>query len=117
MKEETNKDSIVFIVNQGFHDYSPAEDYGKLVFMSTDPNGISQYNTSAMARLFHSYIEQSSPSDYILVTSFSVMVTVAASMFAHKHGRLNLLIYRPGEHRYVARNLIMKEGEINEPTE
>lgn len=108
MKEDNKVKPIVFVVNEGYHDYTPAEEYGEIVFMSTDPNGIQQYNTSTMARLFQPYIDQSTPEDYILVTSYSVMVTVASAMFAHKHGRLNLLIYRPGDHRYAARNIIMK---------
>lgn len=110
-KKKKESKPLVLVVNSGYHDYSPAEQFGEIVFMSTDPNGISQYNTSTMARLFQPYIDKSTPEDYILVTSFSVMVTVVSSMFAFKHGRLNLLIYRPGDHRYVARNIIMKGGE------
>ncbi|MCP4393128.1 MAG: hypothetical protein GY804_02510 [Alphaproteobacteria bacterium] len=117
MKEEKQQ-PCVFIVNEGYHDYSSAEEYGKIVFMSSDPNGIVQYNTSSMARLFQPYIDSSSNQDYILVTSFTVMVCVASSMFAQKHGRVNLLIWRPGDKRYVSRTLIMKgkQDELSSTT-
>ena len=95
----------VFIVNKGFHDYSPAEEYGEIVYMSTDPSGIAQLHTSTMARLFQPYIEASDPEDYILVTAFTVMVSIASAMFAAKHKRLNLLIYRPADNRYEVRRL------------
>ena len=97
--------STVFIVNKGFHDYSPAEKFGELVYMSTNPNGISQFQASTMARLFEPYIENSSPNDYILVTSYTVMISVASAMFAAKHKKLNLLIYVPGENKYEVRRL------------
>ena len=105
------KDNTVFVVNKGYHDYSPAEDFGKLVFMSSDPNGIHQLHTSTMARLFQPYIDASKPGDYILVTSFTVMVSVAAAMFSTKHGgRLNLLIYQAGANRYEVRRLVFGKG-------
>jgi len=100
----------VFVVNKGFHDYSPAEAFGELVFMSTTPSGISQYHTSTMARLFQPYIIASNAEDYILVTAYTVMVSVASAMFAAKHKRLNLLIYKASDNSYEVRRLVF-DGE------
>lgn len=96
----------VFVVNKGFHDYSPAEAFGDLVFMSTTPTGISQYHTSTMARLFQPYVITSNADDYILVTAYTVMVSVASAMFAAKHRRLNLLIYKASDNSYEVRRLV-----------
>ena len=112
--KKSEKRPAIFIVNEGYHDYSPASEYGDLVFMSSDPAGINLYNTSPMARLFQPYIDSSQPEDYILVTSLTVMVSVACAMFSAKHGRINLLLYKPHDKRYVARTIVMKGEQNNE---
>ena len=101
---------VVLVVNKGYHDYKPAERFGKLEFMSTSPDGISQFHTSTMARLFQPYIDQSLPSDYILVTGYTVMVSVLSAMFSSKHHRLNLLIYKPGKDDYEVRRIEFRES-------
>lgn len=92
----------VYIVNKSHHDFSPAEKYGELVFMSEGP--LSRYAINDMARRFAPHIETSDPSDCILLSSLNSMNVVAAALFAARHKRLNLLIYRNG--RYVERNIV-----------
>jgi len=43
------------------------------------------------------------PDDYILLTSLTSLCSIACSLFAHKFGRLNLLIFEEGE--YLERTL------------
>ena len=100
------KKPVVFVPNKGFHDFTAAEKFGELIFLSSDPSGISQFHTSRMARLFKPYIEASTKDDYILVTSLTVMVSVLSGMFAFKHGRLNLLLYRPKKDDYEVRRIV-----------
>ena len=111
------EDNCVFIVNKGYHDFSPAEAFGEIVYISEDPAGISSFKTSSMARLFQPYIDNSKETDYILVTALTVMVAVLSGMFANRHGRLNLLIYNPTDRKYEAREIVMRGGEdvSNEP--
>lgn len=83
----------VFIVNRSSHDFSAAEKFGELVFMSE--GNVPRLATSKMCRLFEPFLKDSDPDDYILQTSLTTMVVQAGAMFAAKHGRLNLLIYIP----------------------
>lgn len=103
----------VFVVNEGFHDLSPAEKFGTITYLTTKPKGLSPFDTSNMARIFFGYVEASSPDDYILITSLTVMVAIFSAMFAIKHKRLNFLIYKPDKHDYEVRRLSFDRGDEN----
>ena len=92
----------VYIVNRSYHDFDAAASFGSLKFLS---NGImSRYGTNFMARQFEEIMENSSPDDYLVPCSLNVMNMIAAAIFVHKHGRLNLLLYKKGT--YIERNLV-----------
>lgn len=93
----------VFVVNKSAHDFSPAESYGDVIFMSKGP--VNRYATNHMHRLFAEAMKDSSPDDYIVPCSLNVMNSIACAIFARKHGRLNLLLYKQGE--YLERNLVL----------
>jgi hypothetical protein len=92
----------VFIVNKSFHDFSEAEKYGKLSFLSD--GSMDRYEVNNMARQFESYLKDSSPEDYIVPCSLNVMNSIACAMFAVRHNTLNLLLYKQGK-GYIERNL------------
>lgn len=104
-KMNKEKTPAVFVVNEGFHDLSPAKKFGKITYLTSQPKGLSPLDTSNMARIFHGYIEASEPHDYILVTSLTIMVSIFSTMFGIKHKRLNLLIYKSPAHDYEVRRL------------
>jgi len=94
----------VYIVNKGGHDYSPAEEFGDLVFLTEgvlEPMAVSQ-----MYREIKEKLKNSQPEDYILLTSLTVTCTVAAAIFAVKHNRVNFLLFSKGN-RYVERTLVL----------
>lgn len=94
----------VYIVNKSFHDFSEAEKYGKLVFLSE--GSMDRYEVNNMARQFESYLKDSLPTDYIVPCSLNVMNSIACAMFAVRHGTLNLLLYKQGK-GYIERNLVL----------
>ncbi len=99
----------VLVINKSSHDYSKAEEFGKLVFMSE--GSMSRFAVSSIYRLFEPFINQSKPEDYILLGGLSIMCSIACSMFAVKHGRLNLLIYKPTPKKpgvYLERIVVIK---------
>lgn len=93
----------VYIVNKSAHDFSNAEAFGELIYMSEGP--VNRYATTQMHRLFTSAMADSSAFDYIVPCSLNVMNSIACAIFAAKHGKLNLLLYKQGE--YLERNLIL----------
>ena len=100
----------VFIVNDSGHDFSSAEPFGKLVYLT---KGLyDRYNVTGMYREFEPKLCGSSPEDFILHSGPGIMSAVACSIFSAKHSRLNLLIWRGednGKQRYVQRRLSFKK--------
>ena len=93
----------VFIVSQSTHDFSSAERYGKIIFLSSGP--INRYATNYMHRKFVEYMKDSAEGDYIVPCSLNIMNSIACAIFARRHGKLNLLLFKNGE--YIERNLII----------
>lgn len=99
----TNKQQKVYVINKSGHDFSPAKEYGELVFLSKGM--VDKYDTNQMYRQFRKELKDSNPEDYILETSLTTLNVVACSLFAYKHGRLNLLLFKNG--RYVERTIML----------
>lgn len=93
----------IYIPNKGAHDFAPAEEWGTLCFMSEGP--LNRYAVTQMHRIFTEHLCTSESDDYLLPTSLGVMNLVACSIFAHKHGRLNLLLFKDG--KYAERRIVL----------
>lgn len=105
----------VYITNKGGHDYSAAEKFGELVFCTK--GSLPRFNTAQMFRELSQAMKDSSPDDYILITSLASLNSVACALFAHKHGRLNLLLWQPDEGskgKYVERTILFDNGDKHE---
>jgi len=95
----------VYIVSRSAHDFTNAEQFGKLVTLSEGP--INRYSVNNIHRQFHSILKHSDPDDYILVCGLGIMNAVAASIMTALHGKVNFLLFKQGE--YLPRNLVLKE--------
>lgn len=108
----------VWITNRSTHDFSAAEYYGTLRFLS---KGIlSKDNVTHMARQFELELAESTAEDFLLPTSITIMSIVAALVLFNKHGRVNLLIHKShsGKNTYKARTLVLEKeykDESNNP--
>ena len=89
--------SKVYIINKSPHDFTDALRYGELIYLSEGT--IPPYDVSNMARIFKPFIDDSDADDYLLQTSLTTMNMVASALFAHKHGRLNLLLFSHGVYK------------------
>lgn len=81
----------VYIVADGGHDYSDAERFGDIVFLSTTP--IHRHAVDNMVRTFNEILKKSSPEDYLLVTQYTNMVVVATAIMSHLHGKVRLILF------------------------
>jgi len=95
--------SHVYIVNKSAHDFTPAEKYGKLIFLSE--GSMNRYSVNSMYRIFSEVMQNSEKSDHIVPCSLNVMNSIACAIFAHKHGRLNLLLFKDGN--YLERSIVL----------
>jgi len=93
----------VFIVNKSAHDFSAADKFGKVVFLSE--GSMNRYATNSMVRQFAQSMRESHEDDYIVPCSLNVMNSIACAIFAHKHGKLNLLLFKDG--KYIERNHVL----------
>jgi hypothetical protein len=93
----------VYVVNKSSHDFSAAKNFGRIVFLSEGP--MNRYAANHMHRVFAKAMEYSRKCDYIVPCSLNVMNSIACAVFAHKHGVLNLLLFKEGD--YIERNLVL----------
>lgn len=100
----------VYIPNKSYHNYTKAEKFGELVFLTegkvnkTKPNDIARDIAEAM--------KDAQASDFIMITSLSVICGLACGMFAHRFGKLNLLLHdeHSKEDAYLFRELVFGPG-------
>jgi hypothetical protein len=93
----------VFVLNDGGHDYSSAEKFGKIVFCTE--GFIDRYDVAQMYRELSVCLLGANPDDYILVSSLSSMCMVATAIMVEQFGELHMLIHNGKE--YVARDLVL----------
>ena len=93
----------VYVVNKSAHDFSDAQNYGDIIFLSE--GSMNRYATNNMHRQFTELLTNSTENDYIVPCSLNVMNSIACAIFAAKHGKLNLLLFKDG--KYIERNLII----------
>ena len=94
----------VFITNKSAHDFSAAERYGDLVFITSGM--VKRYATNNMHRVASDVLKDSKPTDYIVPCSLPTLNLIVCSVFAVMHGRLNLLLY--STKGYVERTVMFK---------
>jgi hypothetical protein len=105
----------VYVVNKGYHDLSDAKRFGELTFLTE--GSINRYNVGTMLRTFVPLLKSSTQEDYILVTGLTVMNIVACVVFAIKHEKLNLLLYksptRDGQQgKYMVREIDLRKEDL-----
>jgi hypothetical protein len=91
----------VYIINKSSHDFSEAERFGELVYLSEGP--INRYAVNDIHRQFFEILKLSSPDDFIVSCSLNIMNIIATTIFVHQHKKLNLLLFKDGE--YIERNI------------
>lgn len=100
----------VYIPNRGSHNYSDAERFGDLSFVSSGL--VNPFNTGQQFRMWELALRDSSPEDRIVISSLPVLCTIGGSLYAYKHGKLNLLIFS-SEGKYQPREINYENVERN----
>lgn len=98
----------VFIPHKAHHDYSAAKQFGELVFIVE--GSINRFDVSRIAFLCSEVLKDAEAGDYLMISSLSVINSVAAAMFGARFGRLNLLLHDSNTGAYHSRSIIIKEG-------
>lgn len=96
----------VLIPNRGVHDYSEAEKYGELEFVTKGQQ--NKYSVGNMFRIWVKALKDSHPDDHVMITSLTVLCCIGCMVFALKHGCINLLLFR--DSKYISRRLMLQEA-------
>lgn len=100
----------VFVPNLSNHNFTDAKRYGELIYVTKGEQ--AKFGVNSMARCWTAALEQSQPDDYIIITSLNILCSIGCSVFAAKHGCLNLLLWR--KDRYIARELVFDKETCDE---
>jgi len=86
----------VYVPNLGPHDYSKAWDFGDLVFCTEGQ--VNRKDLRTMLSHMELAMEDAEDRDYILMNGLTSLCVVACSLFVHKFGKLNILMFEDGEY-------------------
>lgn len=82
----------VFVVSRGIHDFSAAEKFGELIYLSDEIQ--LKLSTPAVIRKFVEILsEESAPWDLLLATGLSFLNIIAMKIFMELHGDCSFLVY------------------------
>ncbi len=93
----------VYIPNKGGHDYSDAERFGPLVFLTEGK--IKRYSVNTLYREIADGMSDAIPEDFILVSSLNILNSICSAIMSRQFGRVNFLLFCNGE--YIERNLMI----------
>lgn len=99
--EQDQDERLVFVPNKGTHDFSPAEHYGRLVYI-TDGQ-LSRFDTNMILQACEDVLEQAREDDFLLVTSLNIINCIASAVLAARFGRVNYLLFNRG--KYLVRTV------------
>ena len=104
--------SKVYIASPSGHDFSDAERFGDIVYV-TDGD-VTVFDINKIYRSVIKVVKDSDKGDYILSTGLSSITSVMVQCMSHLHdGVVNYLIYSASEGRYIHRRL-NANGMIND---
>jgi hypothetical protein len=100
----------VFIPNKSAHNFSDAERYGELVFLTEGT--VARYNVSGLAEKIADKMRKAEKADFILITSLNILNSITTAIFARRFGRVNYLMFRDGH--YIDRSIIVDDLYLRE---
>lgn len=98
---------LVFVPNKSPYDYTKAWDFGDLVFCTEGE--LNSMDVLTMQKDLEDAMADADPEDLILVGSLTSLCSVACAIFAHRFGRLNLLLFKNGS--YVVKKLVFNNPQ------
>ena len=99
--------STVYVINKSGHDFSSASKFGDIVYLSRGM--LDAFRVTKIYRLFVRALDKSDREDMLLVSGLPIMIGIASSIMARKHGVVNWLLWDPREERYKKRTLMVDE--------
>jgi len=93
----------VYIVNSANHDYSKAEQYGELVYVTKGKLPI--FKTSTVRTMLEKGLVKFTKDDYLLISGPAIVSVMAATILYNKFDTVKFLVFDAKQQDYVVRHL------------
>jgi hypothetical protein len=95
----TDKVAVVWLVNEGGHDYTSLEKYGRM--MPLTRGSVNPFNLDRMMVNFGTRLSHASEEDYLAVSGLPILNALALAMWLVKFPKCNLLQWSMKKETYV----------------
>ena len=93
----------VYVVNNANHDYSKAEQYGELMYVTRGKLPI--FKTSTVRAMLEKGLVKFAKDDYLLISGPAIVNIMAATLLYNKFDTVKFLIFDAKQQDYVVRHL------------
>jgi len=93
----------VYVVNNTNHDYSKAEQYGELVYITKGKLPI--FKTNTVRAMLEKGLVKFTKDDYLLISGPAIVNVMAATILYNKFDTVKFLIFDAKQQDYVVRHL------------
>lgn len=93
----------VYIVNNANHDYSKAEQYGELMYVTRGKVPI--FKTSTVRAMLEKGLVEFTKDDYLLISGPAIVSVMAATVLYNKFDTVKFLVFDAKQQDYVVRHL------------
>lgn len=91
----------VYLTNQGWHDYSPAQRYGELVPITIGK--VDNRHTDRLRAYIHQAMEDMTSKDFLLLSGNPLVVAECTAYLMAKFGKVTYLYWEPLMNDYLIR--------------
>lgn len=98
----------VYIPNKSFHNFTDAKRFGDLVFCTEGT--INREDVQNITHLVVTAMEDAEASDYIMISSLSVINSIMCAYFGGRFGRINFLMFNDDTQSYVSRKIVLADA-------
>ena len=93
----------VYVVNNANYDYSKAEQYGELVYVTKGKLPI--FRTSTVRAMLEKGLVKFTKDDYLLISGPAIVSVMAATILYNKFDTVKFLVFDAKQQDYVVRHL------------
>lgn len=93
----------VYIVNNTNHDYSKAEQYGELVYVTKGKLPI--FKTNTVRAMLEKGLVKFSKDDYLLISGPAIVSVMAATILYNNFDTVKFLVFDAKQQDYVVRHI------------
>jgi hypothetical protein len=92
---------VVWLVNEGGHDYKDAERFGRVMAIST--GSVNPFNPDRLMVMVGNRLKVAAKEDYLSMSGSPILNALALSMWLCRFGHCNVLLWshRDGEYKHL----------------